>query len=207
MGFLKKKSKDEFVLMKSHGGHRVMSQKLSLNVGLFCGARKGNRPEFIKIAGEFGMWVGKNRHRLIYGGGSVGLMGVVADATLAAGGEVLGIITDKLMGMEVGHGGITEMVITSSMAERKAQLIAKSDVFVILPGGLGTYDELFEVLTLRQLGYHQKMTYVVNTAGYFDPLFQMAKHAAQEGFMEPGNLGFMTSVSGVRELAEIMGSL
>lgn len=178
-----------------------MSKPIVKNVGLFCGARKGSRQEFIQVAQEFGTWIGRSGHRLVYGGGSVGLMGVAADAALAAGGEVLGIITEKLMGMEVGHAGITKMVVTSSMAERKNQLIAQSDVFVILPGGLGTFDELFEVLTLRQLGYHQKMTYFVNTASYFDPLLKMIEHTAHEGFVSPTNLDFYHRVSRVEELA------
>lgn len=176
--------------------------KTKLNIGLFCGARKGNRSEFIAVAEELGTWIGKQGHRLVYGGGSVGLMGVTADATLAAGGEVLGIITEKLMAMEVGHGGITEMVVTPTMATRKTQLIAQSDVFVILPGGLGTFDEFFEVLTLRQLGYHDKMTYVVNTLGYFDPLLALLRQTASEGFMAKDNLGFVQAASGIPELTK-----
>ncbi|MBX9766506.1 MAG: TIGR00730 family Rossman fold protein [Bdellovibrionales bacterium] len=181
-----------------------MSELIAKNVGLFCGARKGSRPEFIQVAQEFGTWVGRSGRRLIYGGGSVCLMGVAADAALAAGGEVLGIITEKLVGMEVGHRGITKMLITPTMAERKMQLIAESDVFVILPGGLGTFDELFEVLTLRQLGYHQKMTYIVNTAGYFDPLLTMLEHTAGEGFMARDNLVFFQAIPDVHGLSQVL---
>lgn len=179
-----------------------MVAKTIKNVGLFCGSRKGARPEFIQTARDFGTWLGKSGFRLVYGGGSVGLMGVAADAALEAGGEVLGIITDRLMGMEVGHMGITEMRITDSMSSRKCDLIAASDVFVILPGGLGTFDELFEVLTLRQLGYHDKMTYIVNTENHYGPLIEMIKHTAKEGFMNEDNLFFFKEVSGIQALSQ-----
>ena len=183
-----------------------MAKKASLRIGLFCGARKGSRPEFTQAAEDLGSWIGRSGHTLVYGGGSVGLMGVVADATLATGGKVFGIITEKLIGMEVGHGGITDMMITPTMAERKIQLIAQSDLFVILPGGLGTYDELFEVLTLRQLGYHDKKTYVVNMCRYFDPFLRMVEHAAAEGFMSRDNLGFFQPISGIDELVLTLDS-
>jgi uncharacterized protein (TIGR00730 family) len=121
--------------------------------------------------------------RLIYGGGNVGLMGILADTCLAGGGEVVGVIPDSLVRHEVAHLGLTELCVVNSMHERKAMMADLSDAFMALPGGLGTFEELFEIWTWSQLGLHQKALGLLNVAGYFDPLLAMVQHGLQEAFL------------------------
>jgi uncharacterized protein (TIGR00730 family) len=127
--------------------------------------------------------LGERRIRLVYGAGNVGLMGVLADAALAAGGEVIGVIPQMLVDRELAHQQITDLRIVTSMHERKALMAELSDAFVALPGGLGTYEELCEVLTWAQLGIHHKPCGYLNVLGYFDPLARMFDHAVAEGFL------------------------
>ena len=142
---------------------------MAISICVFCGSRYGADPRFRAAATRFGELAGSAQIRLIYGGGHVGLMGAVADAAIAAGGEVIGLIPTRLLEREVGHRAITELVVTQDMFERKQQMIDRADAFVVLPGGLGTLDELLEVVTLRQLGYHAKPIVVVNLGGYLGP--------------------------------------
>ena len=139
-------------------------------VCVFCGARAGAEPRFAAVAREAGERLARAGVTLVYGGGSVGMMGVLADAALAAGGEVIGVIPGVLMAREVGHRGLTRLEVVADMQLRKQRMIALSDAFLTLPGGLGTLDELFEVLTLRQLGEHAKPIVAVSDRGYFDAL-------------------------------------
>ncbi|HMC09888.1 MAG TPA: TIGR00730 family Rossman fold protein [Pirellulaceae bacterium] len=153
------------------------------SICVFCGSSTGNRQEYAAAAADFGRLLGERRIRLVYGAGNVGLMGVLADAALAAGGEVIGVIPQMLVDRELAHRGITDLRIVTSMHERKALMAELSDGFVALPGGLGTYEELCEVLTWAQLGIHHKPCGYLNVLGYFDPLARMFDHAVTEGFL------------------------
>jgi uncharacterized protein (TIGR00730 family) len=153
------------------------------SICVFCGSSSGNRQEYAAAAADFGRLLGERRIRLIYGAGNVGLMGVLADAALAAGGEVIGVIPQMLVDRELAHQQITDLRIVTSMHERKALMAELSDAFVALPGGLGTYEELCEVLTWAQLGIHHKPCGYLNVLGYFDPLAHMFDHAVTEGFL------------------------
>jgi uncharacterized protein (TIGR00730 family) len=144
------------------------------------------------VALEVGSLLAKRGVRLVYGGGSRGLMGTVADAVLAGGGEVVGVIPHKLAGKEIAHQGLTELVGVETMHERKAQMANRSDAFLVLPGGLGTLEELFEVWSWAQLGFHQKPIGVLDTHGYFRPLRDLMEHAAESGFMRRADLEHVT---------------
>jgi uncharacterized protein (TIGR00730 family) len=139
-------------------------------VCVFCGARNGADPRFVALARRAGAMLASCGATLVYGGGRVGMMGALADAALAEGGEVIGVIPSVLMDREVGHTGLTRLEVVADMQVRKQRMIALSDAFLTLPGGLGTLDELFEVLTLRQLGEHAKPIVAVSDRGYFDAL-------------------------------------
>ena len=134
-------------------------------------------------ATELGKLIAELGYRLVYGGGRVGLMGCVADGCIGAGGQVRGVITDKLMQIEVAHEGLESLEVTSSMSDRRNRMIEDSDVFIVLPGGVGTLDELFEVLALTDLEYHQKRVGLLNTFGYYDHLLAFLDHATKEGFI------------------------
>jgi uncharacterized protein (TIGR00730 family) len=151
------------------------------SVCVFCGARPGSEPRFLEIARRAGALLAAGGATVVYGGGSVGMMGALADGALAAGGQVIGIIPEVLMKREVGHRGLTQLEVVGDMQVRKQRMIEVSDAFLTLPGGLGTLDELFEVLTLRQLGEHAKPIVAVSDAGYFDALA-----ASLQGFVGHG---------------------
>lgn len=153
------------------------------SVCLFCGSSAGADPAHAEAARHFGATLARQRIRLVYGGGSVGLMGVAADAVLAGGGEVVGVIPRLLMEKEVGHKGITKMYVVEDMHTRKAMMTALSDGFIALPGGYGTLDELFEALTWLQLGYHKKPVGILNVKGFFDSLIAFIDHAQRERFL------------------------
>jgi uncharacterized protein (TIGR00730 family) len=150
---------------------------------LFCGSSPGNNPEYSTAAAHFGRTLAQQNIRLIYGGGSVGLMGVAADACLASGGEVIGVIPRMLMEKEVGHNGVSKMHVVETMHERKALMTDLSDGFIALPGGYGTLDELFESLTWLQLAYHVKPIGLLNVNGFYDGLIQFLNHARDERFL------------------------
>jgi uncharacterized protein (TIGR00730 family) len=150
---------------------------------LFCGASPGADPAYRDAAAAFGTTLAHQNIRLIYGGGSVGLMGVAADACLAAGGEVVGVIPRMLMEKEVGHAGVTQMHVVETMHERKALMTELSDGFIALPGGYGTLDELFESLTWLQLAYHRKPIGLLNVNHFFDGLIAFLDHARDERFL------------------------
>jgi uncharacterized protein (TIGR00730 family) len=135
------------------------------------------------LANQVGSWIGQHGGQLVYGGGRNGLMGIVADSTLAAGGRVVGIIPKALVEKEWAHQGCTELHIVESMHDRKRMMAERADVFVALPGGIGTFEELFEVWTWRQLGYHDKPIGLLNVAGYFDGLLAFLKTSVQQEFM------------------------
>ena len=149
---------------------------------VFCGSSSGTDPVYHRVATEFGTLLANQGIEIIYGGGSVGLMGAVADAALQANGRVIGVIPHFLATRELLHDGVTEIHRTRDMHERKAMMSERADAFVALPGGLGTFEELFEVLTWSQLGLHQKPIGLLNIAGYFDPLVAMVNRAVADGF-------------------------
>ena len=150
---------------------------------VFCGAAAGNDPRYAAAAGELGRALAARSIELVTGGGKVGLMGVVADATLAAGGRVIGVIPRFLEEREVAHRGLTELHVVESLHERKALMHELSDGFIVLPGGFGTLDELMESITWAQLGLHAKPIGIVNVAGYFDELLAFVEGAAGTGFI------------------------
>jgi uncharacterized protein (TIGR00730 family) len=152
-------------------------------VCVFCGSSLGSRPAYADAARGLGEALARRRIGLVYGGGSIGLMGVVADAALAAGGEVVGVIPASLERRELAHGGLTQLHVVGSMHERKARMAELADGFVALPGGMGTLEELAEVLTWAQLGLHRKPCALLDAGGYFRPLIAFLDHAVAEGFV------------------------
>jgi hypothetical protein len=152
---------------------------------VFCGSNPGLNPTFAEAAREMGAALARRGLGLVYGGGCVGLMGVVADAVLAEGGEVIGVIPGALVARELAHNGVTELRIVRSMHERKAAMESLSDGFVALPGGLGTFEEICEMLTWAQLGLHRKPCAVLDVEGYYDPLLALLDRAVAEGFLRP----------------------
>lgn len=152
---------------------------------MYCGSRPGNRPEYAKAAIELGRALARRQVCLVYGGASVGLMGTLADAVLDGGGDVIGILPRWLEEKEVGHPGLRELHIVDSMHARKQRMIERSDAFIAMPGGMGTFDELFEVLTWSQVGLHQKPVGLLDINGYFEPFRAVVRHAVIEGFALP----------------------
>ncbi len=151
---------------------------------VFCGASAGDRPAYADAARDLAQQLVERDLTLIYGGGSIGVMGILADATLAGGGRVIGVLPEHLSRREVAHAGLTEMHIVGSMHERKALMARRADAFVTLPGGLGTLEELFEVLTWAQLGLHSKPCALLNVGGYYDPLIAFLDGAVARGFVQ-----------------------
>jgi uncharacterized protein (TIGR00730 family) len=155
-----------------------------LSLCVYCGSRLGEKPEFAAVAQEVGTWIARKGWRLVYGGGRAGLMGIVADAALAGGAEVIGVIPTSLMQRELGHTGVTQLHVVETMHERKQLMAELSDAFVALPGGIGTFEELFEVWTWRQLGYHDKPVGLLNANGHYDLLLGFIEHTTRCGFID-----------------------
>ncbi len=153
------------------------------SICIYCGSSPGDKPAFMESARTIGTLIAEGGHRLVYGGGHVGLMGAAADAALQAGGEVVGVIPKDILDKEVGHGGVTELFTVNSMHERKMKMAHLSDAFVALPGGIGTLEEIIEVLTWSQLGFHSKACGVLNVEGFFDPLFELLDHMVARRFL------------------------
>ena len=156
-------------------------------VCVFCGSNFGARPDYAEAARALAVALAGREIALVYGGSSVGLMGALADAALAAGGRVIGVIPQRLVDKEVAHGGLSEQHVVTSMHERKALMADLADGFVALPGGIGTLEELFEVWTWGQLGYHGKPVGILNAGGYFDALGAFLDQAMNEGFLRPAH--------------------
>ena len=177
---------------------------MTVSVCVFCGSQYGADPRYRAAAVRFGELAGAAGLHVIYGGGRVGLMGAIADAAISAGAQVTGLIPARLLEREVGHRAISELVVTRDMFERKAQMIERADAFVILPGGLGTLDELLEVETLRQLGYHDKPIVMINLDGYWDPYLALVERVIDQGFAAPSVRRLIAVVGEVEEaLAEL----
>jgi len=158
------------------------------SICVYCGSSPGKDPAFLQAARELGTLLAKRGHTLVYGGGNTGLMGVVADAVLAAGGRVVGVIPDHLVRREVGHSGLTEQHVVASMHERKAKMVSLADDFLALPGGVGTLEEIIEVFVWMQLGLHAKPCALLNVNGYYDPLINYLTHMTQQRFLRPEHL-------------------
>ncbi|WP_323121629.1 LOG family protein [Burkholderia alba] len=154
------------------------------SVCIYCGSAAGNKPVYANAAQALGRALAQADLTLVYGGGRVGLMGVIADAVLAAGGRAIGVIPKLLVDKEVGHAGLTELHVVPDMHHRKKMMADLSDAFVAMPGGAGTLEEFFEVYTWAQLGYHRKPVALYNIDGFYDPLIALLQHTVDEGFMQ-----------------------
>ncbi len=159
-----------------------------MNICVFCGSSAGTSTLYAETARKLGFLMAGNGHQLIYGGGNIGLMGIVADSVLAHGGEVTGIIPDFLMKKEVGHSGLTHLEVVKSMHERKRRMADLADAFVVFPGGWGTLDETAEILTWRQLELITQPIGLINVAGFFNLLLGQMQHMVKEGFLKPDYL-------------------
>jgi uncharacterized protein (TIGR00730 family) len=160
-----------------------MTSKPPFSICVYCGSRHGARTAYTEAARALGREIGARGWQLVYGGGNVGLMGVVADAVLSAGGRVVGVIPDSLMQREVGHSGLHELHVVPTMHLRKQMMAERADAFMALPGGIGTLEELYEVWTWRQLGYHQQPIGLLNVDGYYDDLLRFMQRSVDEGFL------------------------
>jgi uncharacterized protein (TIGR00730 family) len=156
---------------------------VALSFAVYCGSRFGDRPAYANSARSLGHLIASGGGTVVYGGGRVGLMGTVADAALAAGGQVVGVIPQALMDREVGHRGLTELHVVQTMHERKQMMAERADAFIALPGGIGTFEELFEVWSLQQLGYHDKPVALLNVEGYYDALLDFMRVSFERGFV------------------------
>jgi uncharacterized protein (TIGR00730 family) len=173
---------------------------------VFCGSSPGVRPEYADAAQAMGRALAGQGMGLVYGGGRVGLMGIVADAVMQAGGEAVGVIPEALMRREVGHQALTELHVVGSMHERKALMADLSDGFVAMPGGYGTFEEFCEVITWSQLGIHPKPCALLNVAGYYDALLAMFDHGVAEGFIRPQHRAMVLTEADPDRLIEQMRS-
>jgi uncharacterized protein (TIGR00730 family) len=177
------------------------------SLAVFCGSRVGINPAYTEAGRTLGRGLGQAGIRLVFGGGRIGIMGVVADAVLEAGGVVLGVIPKFLTQWEVAHENVSEMVVTDSMHSRKRILYEESDAFLIMPGGLGTFDEAFEIITWRQLRLHDKPILLCNVAGWAAPLVAAIDHAIEQGFADPACRGLFEVIEAVPAVLERLKTL
>ncbi len=174
------------------------------SICVFCGSRTGHNPAFADTARAFGAMIANQGWRLVYGAGDVGLMGEVARAAQSAGGTSLGVIPTHLLGREQGKRDVTQFVITEDMHERKKVMFMNSDAVVVLPGGAGSLDEFFEVLTWAQIGLHGKPIYLLDVAGYWQPLVRLIDHLVAEGFADPSIIGLFQVVADLPQLQDAL---
>lgn len=177
-----------------------------LSVCVYCGSRFGASEAFRSAAAAVGRAIGERGWRLVYGGGNVGLMGTVADAALAAGAEVVGVIPERLVGLEVGNQGLSTLHVVETMHERKRLMAELADVFVALPGGIGTFEELFEVWTWRHLGYHDQPIGLLNAEGFYDPLLAFMRQTQAAGFVDAVQQGMLTVGTKPAELLDALAA-
>lgn len=175
------------------------------SVCVFCGSRFGADPIYREVTKDLGRRLGEAGIELVYGGGNVGLMGVLADAAMAAGGSVSGYIPERLLEREVGHRAITELHVTAGMFDRKERMIEHADAFVVLPGGLGTLDEVLEVITLKQLGYHAKPIVLLSVNDYWLPFCTMLEAVVDHGFADLDATDLVTTAGTVEAVATAIG--
>jgi uncharacterized protein (TIGR00730 family) len=176
------------------------------NVCVFCGSQGGKPAVYADAARKLGTLLAGRGLGLVYGAGHVGLMGILADAALAKGGRVVGVIPQDLVDRELAHTGLTELIVVDTMHQRKALMAERSDAFIALPGGYGTLDETFEILTWAQLGYHNKPVGLLNVAGYFDGLLAWLDHAGHEGFLRSKHRDLLTVDVDAERLLDRLGS-
>ncbi|HYG90539.1 MAG TPA: TIGR00730 family Rossman fold protein [Azospirillum sp.] len=174
------------------------------SVCVYCGASSRVSDVYKKAAHELGAGLAEREIQVVYGGGRVGLMGIVADAAIGGGGSVVGIIPQHIQALEVEHTGLSELHVVDSMHTRKRMMVDRSDAFVVLPGGLGTMDETFEVLTWKQLRLHDKPIVIVDVDGYWTPLVGMIEHMITRGFCQPAHRGLFTVVDRVEDVFEAL---
>ena len=184
--------------------------KPAFSLCVYCGSRPGHSPEFAAVAEAVGRWIGEHGGQLVYGGGHSGLMGIMADAALAAGARVVGVIPTALVEKEWAHTGCTELHIVENMHERKRIMAEHADAFLALPGGIGTLEEFFEVWTWRQLGYHNKPVGLLNMDGFYDSLLTFLNSAVSSGFMNEWQMDLIRTDSDapslMQELVQAAGS-
>jgi uncharacterized protein (TIGR00730 family) len=176
------------------------------SICVFCGSAPGVRPSYSAAAKELGVALARNGMTLVYGGGRLGLMGIVADAVLQAGGRVIGVIPRMLIEREAAHSNLTRQHVVSTMHERKTLMADMSDAFVGLPGGMGTFDELVEIVTWAQLGLHAKPVILANIDDYFRPLYAMLDHAVEEGFVTPVSRARWRNADSVNSVIQILAN-
>ena len=176
------------------------------SVCVFCGSSPGARPSYARAAHAVARALVERGLGLVYGGGAVGLMGTLASEVLAAGGEVVGVIPRALLDREVGHRGVSELLVVDTLLERKARMLERADAFLTLPGGVGTLDELFEVLSWAQLGYHGKPCGLLDVEGYFAPLLAFLDRLVVEGFLRPQDRALLLAESDVEQLLDRLGA-
>jgi uncharacterized protein (TIGR00730 family) len=177
----------------------------SFSLCVYCGSRTGATAGFASVAADVGRWIGEHGGQLVYGGGNNGLMGVVADATLAAGGRVVGVIPHALVEKEWAKIECTELHVVDNMHERKRMMAERADAFLALPGGIGTFEELFEVWTWKQLGYHAKPIGLLNSGGYYDPLLNFLQGSVVHGFMSDWQMDLVrVGTDGTKLLPELV---
>jgi uncharacterized protein (TIGR00730 family) len=174
------------------------------NICIYCGSSVGAAPEYAETARRLGRVLADRGVGLVYGGGRVGLMGIVADAVLEGGGQVVGVIPSSLATEEVAHNGLTELHVVADMHQRKALMARRSDAFLTMPGGIGTFEEFFETLSWAALKLHHKPLGILNVAGYFDPLLALLDHAVAEGFLRPKHFGLLITSDHPDALIEAM---
>ena len=176
-----------------------VSQSSIKSVCVYCGSRTGNKPYFAEMANKLGHLIAENEMSLVYGAGSVGLMGITARAAVEKGGNVIGIIPEHLDSIEITQEGLSELHITQNMHERKKMMFDRSDAFIVLPGGLGTLDETLEVMTWAQLSLHKKPILLLNQNNYWSPLIDLINHVVDDGFADPKNRGLLHVVETAEE--------
>ena len=171
---------------------------------VFCGSSESCKKEYLDLSRELGLGLAEHSWNLVYGGASVGPMGALADGALEGGSRVYGVIPDTLVELEVAHQGLTELFVVETLHVRKQKMYDLAHVFLALPGGLGTMDELCEVLTWAKLGYQDVPIFLLNYKGFFDSLFEHFSHVQKEGFLEKGEMGLWQSVSSVQEVFGVL---
>ncbi|MGZ3788975.1 MAG: LOG family protein [Bacteriovorax sp.] len=174
---------------------------------VFCGSAEGFSPVYLEMAKQLGELMAKNNVGLVYGGATIGVMGAIADSVLSHGGVVIGVIPKTLVDYEIAHKGLTELHVVEGMHERKKMMYDLSDAFLSLPGGMGTLDEMFEILTWSQLKIHSKPCFLYNFQGFFDSLLSYLGHAHKEGFIKPQHLAMLEEIPDATKLTSVISAL
>ncbi len=175
-------------------------------VCVYCGSSPGNDPAYSAAAASVGRLIAERGLGMVYGGGAVGLMGIVADSAMAAGGTVTGVIPENLFPREVAHQGLTELILVPNMHIRKAEMFSRADAFIALPGGFGTLEELAEVLTWTQIGVHDNPVGLLNLDGFYDPLLAWIDHAVDQGFAKPANRDLLLVADDPEQLLDALSA-